>query len=454
MRDLPTNTPRLGLPKGQGADNARDYLKGAISGGGLWKALEILDNAILEGSVNDLDDVTLTSPNIGADQWTDAQHTHASAGHRGQHAGAGHHAVHADAADARRVGGDDLRRGRHPLPHGAGGAAGGHPPGGGHGGGGVGRALPRAPGRRRGRSVGRRWWEPDGALPTTPTSTGPPSVPWRAGRCQLRAPDRRRGRGTHRPLRRRRSHPDLHHPPGPRPHRHPHPDPGRGAARSQGGGAAGDRWRGRWRSHDRPRRRRGSPTSTRPGAPSASPRTRADRLSLNRTTGTLTLTPDAGQPGLVTPRIDGPPGQNLLVYAPSTVFAPAVDAGMNLGHTALRWYTVYAISGTDQHHLPGGQGGHHPARPGAGDGGGAEHRGGDLRLRGPRPGAGVVRPPGRPGAGGAGAAAAPDGGAPGGGGAPPARLHSEDADPLFLVGEGQTIPGFERGRLARRFAAT
>lgn len=86
---MTVNTPRLGLPKGQGADNARDYLKGAISGGGLWRALEILDNAILEGSVNELDDVTLTSPNIGADQWTDANHSHASAATAGSTLGPG-----------------------------------------------------------------------------------------------------------------------------------------------------------------------------------------------------------------------------------------------------------------------------------------------------------------------------------------------------------------------------
>ena len=86
---MPVTTPRLGLPKSQPADNARDYATGSVSGGGLWRALEILDNAILEGSVNDLDDVTLTSPNIGADQWTDANHTHASAATAGSTLGPG-----------------------------------------------------------------------------------------------------------------------------------------------------------------------------------------------------------------------------------------------------------------------------------------------------------------------------------------------------------------------------
>ena len=86
---MPTNTPRLGLPKGLGPDNASGYLKGSISGGGLWRALEILDDAVLQSSVNSFDDVTLTSPNIGADQWTDANHTHASAATAGSTLGPG-----------------------------------------------------------------------------------------------------------------------------------------------------------------------------------------------------------------------------------------------------------------------------------------------------------------------------------------------------------------------------
>ena len=45
---MPTNTPKKSLPKGNGGDNARDYLKGAIAGGGLWTALDILDNTILD----------------------------------------------------------------------------------------------------------------------------------------------------------------------------------------------------------------------------------------------------------------------------------------------------------------------------------------------------------------------------------------------------------------------
>lgn len=86
---MPTNTPRLGLPKGNGSDSARDYLKGAIAGGGLWHALEVLDDAVLQSSVNTLNDVTLTSPNIGPNEWTDSQHTHASAATAGSTLGPG-----------------------------------------------------------------------------------------------------------------------------------------------------------------------------------------------------------------------------------------------------------------------------------------------------------------------------------------------------------------------------
>ena len=34
---MPTTTTKLGLPRPQGPDNARDYLKGAIAGGGLFR---------------------------------------------------------------------------------------------------------------------------------------------------------------------------------------------------------------------------------------------------------------------------------------------------------------------------------------------------------------------------------------------------------------------------------
>lgn len=49
---MTVNTPKKGLPKGQGSDNERDYLKGAITGGGLWTALDTLDNAILDTLVD------------------------------------------------------------------------------------------------------------------------------------------------------------------------------------------------------------------------------------------------------------------------------------------------------------------------------------------------------------------------------------------------------------------
>ena len=77
------------MPKGLGPDNASGYLKGSIAGGGLWRALEILDDAVLQSSVNSFDNVTLTCPNIGANEWTDANHTHASAATAGSTLGPG-----------------------------------------------------------------------------------------------------------------------------------------------------------------------------------------------------------------------------------------------------------------------------------------------------------------------------------------------------------------------------
>lgn len=49
---MPTNTLKLGLPKADLTDNARDYSTGAISGGGLHTALDTLDAAILDTLVN------------------------------------------------------------------------------------------------------------------------------------------------------------------------------------------------------------------------------------------------------------------------------------------------------------------------------------------------------------------------------------------------------------------
>jgi hypothetical protein len=82
-------TPKLGLPKGEGGDSSRDYLKGAIAGGGLWHALEVLDNAILSTSSITLDNVTLNDPTIGPSEWTNANHTHASAATAGSTLGPG-----------------------------------------------------------------------------------------------------------------------------------------------------------------------------------------------------------------------------------------------------------------------------------------------------------------------------------------------------------------------------
>lgn len=45
---MTVTTPKKGLPKPEGTDNSRDFLKGAIAGGGLWTALETLDNTILD----------------------------------------------------------------------------------------------------------------------------------------------------------------------------------------------------------------------------------------------------------------------------------------------------------------------------------------------------------------------------------------------------------------------
>jgi len=73
-------------------------------------------------------------------------------------------------------------------------------------------------------------------------------------------------------------------------------------------------------------------------------------------TGTLTLTPDAGQPALVvgtTGRIDAGAGQSLTLTAPgsvvvnpaSVIFHPATDNAIYCGFTANRWVAVYAAAG-------------------------------------------------------------------------------------------------------------
>lgn len=84
---MPVTTPKLALPKVQGPENARDYLKGAIAGGGLWRALEILDNAILSTGAITLDNATLNNPTIVG--WTNANHTHASVAQAGSALGPG-----------------------------------------------------------------------------------------------------------------------------------------------------------------------------------------------------------------------------------------------------------------------------------------------------------------------------------------------------------------------------
>lgn len=57
-----TLTPKQQLPKADGSDNARDYIKGAIGGGGLWAALEKLDEVVLLTGAQTLAGKTLTAP--------------------------------------------------------------------------------------------------------------------------------------------------------------------------------------------------------------------------------------------------------------------------------------------------------------------------------------------------------------------------------------------------------
>jgi hypothetical protein len=74
-------------------------------------------------------------------------------------------------------------------------------------------------------------------------------------------------------------------------------------------------------------------------------------LTVNRATGTLTLSPQAGQPAIVTtapittPRINAGSGQNLTL-APDgtgalTYVTPPNDNGTHLGHPNYRWSNIY-----------------------------------------------------------------------------------------------------------------
>lgn len=54
-------TTNMALPKAQGSDNARDYLKGAIAGGGLWTALDHLDAHQHNGSTGGLGVINLNT---------------------------------------------------------------------------------------------------------------------------------------------------------------------------------------------------------------------------------------------------------------------------------------------------------------------------------------------------------------------------------------------------------
>ena len=119
--------------------------------------------------------------------------------------------------------------GRHPLPHGAGGAAGGHPPGGGGEPGGVGGHPPGAPGRLRG-----GLWANISHTHVAGENTYLDGADYRSfvadpARCSRGCPGPDR---VQRPHRRRGGVPDHDDTPAPLPHWHPHPDRGRRADRA------------------------------------------------------------------------------------------------------------------------------------------------------------------------------------------------------------------------------
>jgi len=284
VNDIPTNTPRLGLPKGNGSDSARDYLKGAIAGGGLWKALEVLDDAVLQSSVNTLNDVTLTSPNIGPNEWTDSQHTHASAATAGSTLGPGTTlstptlttpgvtgVMTFTDVTLQRTSAGALRQGGAPA------AVTEYRVTGGAGGGRVGQAVSSA----------------DGSLWLT-TNASYDGANWVRDNTAAGATYAQLSSGSFRVL--------------------------------------------------------NAPAAANPITWSA------PRLEVTPT-GTLTLTPDAGQAALAwsngtlataangNPQLSAINGQSLQLHGAQGYVVPAVDGGQNLGSAGLRWSTVYAITG-------------------------------------------------------------------------------------------------------------
>ena len=199
--------------------------------------------------------------------------------------------------------------GRHPLPHGAGGAAGGHPPGGGGQPGGVARQPAGGAGRGRRRPHGlaggsgtellnNSLFGTDATYRAVVGAQAASRFEMSGGMAFGVSTAPAVAAGAARP----------HRAPAARPHRHPHPDPGRGA-----GGAGGQR---EHREHQR----------------------LADALR------GLEHRPVPGR-GVRPP----PHGRQPAAGAPEHP----------LEHRLHR-------RGSDQYELPRVQGGHHPARPGRG----------------------------------------------------------------------------------------
>ena len=154
-------------------------------------------------------------------------------------------------------------------------------------------------------------------------------------------------------------------------------------------------------------------------------------ITITAPTG-VTVTPTAGQPALVaggdlnfsaTDPVVRSASSRLLLYGGGGGVLPGLDGSQPLGDGTHRWSTVYAVAGTINTSSRDAKEGITPLDPARAMEAVRNTEAVTFDYVAPERPEGVVRPPGRPGAGGAGAAAAPDGGAPGGGGAPPARLH-------------------------------
>ena len=104
-------TARLGLPKAEGSDSARDYLKGALANGGLHKALDVLDTfaagaRVYHSAAQLIANVTFTALAFNAERFdTDAVHDVATNNTRLTCKTAGKYLIGANVAFAPATGG-------------------------------------------------------------------------------------------------------------------------------------------------------------------------------------------------------------------------------------------------------------------------------------------------------------------------------------------------------------